>query len=97
VRSSRQKLEQIPHQPKQQGRSNEWRICMECGGKVRQLTQREAVRSRLSILEESCRPVRAYSCRNCETLLYEDELTYGKFVPPRLKGYLLSERAWSDS
>jgi hypothetical protein len=70
---------------------------MECGGKVRQLTQREADRLRLSILEEHSQVMRAYSCRNCEVLLYEDELTSGKFVPPRLKGYLLSERAWSDS
>ncbi|MDA4122710.1 MAG: hypothetical protein OK456_05955 [Thaumarchaeota archaeon] len=60
-------------------------MCEMCGGKVKRLRQRDAGMARLSFLDEGVVGVDAYECARCEVILYADELTFGRFVPPHIK------------
>jgi len=59
--------------------------CQGCGGRATGLTQQDAITLRKSFIECVSLSVRAFECRRCEVVIYEDELTLGKFVPPQFK------------
>jgi hypothetical protein len=64
--------------------------CDGCGGKAKQLVERDAKRLRQGFLEEA--PVHrvAFECTTCEAVIYEDEFVMGRFLPPRRR-YLVEE------
>jgi hypothetical protein len=35
-------------------------------------------------------PVRAFECPRCEAIIYSDEFTFGRFVPPQFRSPMVS-------
>ena len=65
--------------------------CEGCGWNAKPVD--EMVAQRLDALEhrddEEDHPARvAYECKHCEAVIFEDEFTDGKFVPPQYARYL---------
>jgi len=62
--------------------------CEACGGMAEELARGDAQMLRLKSLDEAIVTPRAFECAQCEVVIYTDEFTFGKFVPPLLKNYL---------
>jgi len=59
--------------------------CQGCGGRATELPQDDAAMLRRGFTGKVGVSTRAFECPRCEAVIYEDEFTLGKFVPPQFK------------
>ena len=57
--------------------------CQGCNREVIKLSQSEA--NQIRKLESSDIGIPAFECRTCQIIIFEDELTEGRFVPPEYR------------
>ena len=67
------------------GKSSETIICQGCCEPVQELPQEDVMHLRTTNMDEVLPPVRAFECSRCEAIIYSDELTFGRFVPPQFR------------
>lgn len=68
-------------------------VCEGCGGRVRQLTERDSGRLLRGFLDGHTASIRAFECVPCEAIIYSDELINGRFVPPQFRAAAHAGRA----
>jgi hypothetical protein len=62
-----------------------WVRCHGCGGRATELGKEEAVMLRREFTDARSITARAFECPTCEAVIFEDEFTLGKFVPPQFR------------
>ena len=62
-----------------------WVRCHGCGGRARVLGREEATPLRREFTDARNITARAFECPTCEAVIFEDEFTFGKFVPPQFR------------
>ena len=67
------------------GQSPETIICEGCDKPVQELPQEDVLHLRRRNMDEILPPVRAFECPRCEAIIYSDEFTFGRFVPPQFR------------
>jgi len=62
-----------------------WVRCHGCGGRATELGKGEATALRREFMDARNITARAFECPTCEAVIFEDEFTRGKFVPPQFR------------
>jgi hypothetical protein len=75
--------------PEGTGRYPETIICAGCNEPVQELPQEDALHLRTTEMERVLLPARAFECSRCEAIIYSDEFTFGRFVPPQFRGMMV--------